>query len=969
MARRNFNEEEKKIIDFWNEHKIFEKSVAQDAPHGDYIFYDGPPFATGMPHYGHIIGSVLKDVVPRYKTMRGFRVERKWGWDCHGLPIENLIEKQLDLKSKHDIDELGVDKFNNACRAQVMTYANDWKVVIERLGRFVDMENDYKTMDAPFMESIWWVFKQLWDKGLVYHDYRAMHICPRCETTLSHSEVSQGYEDIKDLSVTAKFELIDEPGTFVLAWTTTPWTLPGNIALAMGPAIEYVRVSYDGAQYILAKELVEKVFEKKEGAYEIVAAVNHQDLAGKKYKPLFSYYENAGLENQENAFTIIIEDFVTAEDGTGIVHIAPGFGEDDFNAGKRHKLPFVQHVHLDGRYTDAVTDWAGQQVKPRGDHMAMDIEIVKYLAGAETLFSKEKYEHSYPHCWRCDSPLLNYSTGSWFVAVSKIKDRMLELAEQINWVPGHIKEGRFGKWLEGARDWAISRQRYWGSVIPIWECDAPDCDERVVIGSVAELKEYSGVEVTDLHKDIVDEITWPSSSGKGTMRRIPDVLDCWFESGSMPYAQMHYPFENSEKFEQSFPAGYIAEGIDQTRAWFYYLHVLSTAITDKPAFKNVVVNGMVLAEDGKKMSKRLQNYPDPMDVMTKYGSDAMRLYLMTSPAVQAGDLRFAEKGVDEVFKKVMMIWWNVYTFYDMYADEALLNTTVERTHALDIWMHARLNQFIEAVTTHMESYEIMKASRLYAEFINDVSTWYVRRSRDRFKSNDQTDKAAALQMLREVLMKGSQVMAPFIPFITEDIFLRLRAEDDAQSIHLSEWPAAENYDAAVLEHMQRVRQVVELVLSIRATEKLKVRQALSAVQVQGIELDEYSQAILADELNVKRVEAVAAVEDAAPWVSNDGFHMKVALNTEITDELRKEGYARELIRHINLHRKQSGLTIDDHVVATFVVADEVIRQAIEAHQAEIVQQTKLTGISFVDSLDEAHEMTIDTMLLLLKLAK
>jgi len=535
----NFSEAERSILSFWQDGGIFDKSLVKDSPKGDYVFYDGPPFATGTPHYGHIVASVMKDVVPRYQTMRGYHVERKWGWDCHGLPIENIVEKELGTKNKKDIEELGVGKFNDMCRAKVMTYAKEWERVISRLGRWVDFDNAYKTMDLNYMESVWWTFKQLWDKGLIYKDYRSMYICPRCETTLSQSEVTEGYKDIKDLSAIAKFELVDEPGTFVLAWTTTPWTLIGNVALAVGKEIEYVKVKFDGANYILAKGRLEEVFKNKN--YEVLDACKGSDLIGQAYKPLFNYYsEDKNLENRDNGWKIYAADFVTTEDGTGVVHIAPAFGEDDMNLGKQESLPFIQHVGLDGMFKKEVADFPGLHVKPREDHLATDVEIIKYLAAHNLLFSKEKYEHSYPHCWRCDTPLINYAASSWFVGVTKIKDKLRETAKEIKWSPDYIKNGRFGNWLEGARDWSISRQRFWASAIPIWECPA---GHRHVVSSVAELEERTGKHIDDIHKDKVDPLVFACPECGAPMRRITDVIDCWFESGSMPYAQLHYPFE------------------------------------------------------------------------------------------------------------------------------------------------------------------------------------------------------------------------------------------------------------------------------------------------------------------------------------------------------------------------------------------------------------------------------------------
>ena len=679
----DFKDREQEIIAFWQAQDIFQKTVERNAPKGDYLFYDGPPFATGTPHYGHLVASIMKDVVPRYYTMQGYRVERRWGWDCHGLPVENIVEKELGIKSKSEIYKLGVDKFNETCRSKVLTYVSEWEKTINRLGRFVDMKNPYRTMDPDYMESIWWVFKSLYDQGLVYEGYKSMHICPRCETTLSQQEVAEGYKDIKDLSLTAKFELVDEPGTYFLAWTTTPWTLIGNVALAVGADIDYIKVKdkfiegknieplttnnpssldFKVKYYILAKARFESLKDKFNNP-EIVAEFKGKDLVTKKYRPLFDYYANdKNLTNRDNGWQVYSAEFVTTEDGTGIVHIAPAFGEDDMALGQEHNLPFVQHVAMGGTINKEAVDFAGLHVKPIEDVQSTDVKVLKYLVAKDLFFAKEQYEHSYPHCWRCETPLINYATSSWFVSVTKIKKDLLKYAKDINWIPEHIKAGRFGNWLEGARDWSISRQRFWASVIPMWQCDK--CKERIVFGSIQELKEASGQIVTDLHKHVVDKVTFNCKCG-GLMTRIPDVLDTWFDSGSMPYAQAHYPYANKDSFDKKFPAQFIAEGTDQTRAWFYYLHVISGAIKKQAAFKNVIVNGIVVAEDGKKMSKRLQNYPDPNVIMEKYGADAMRLYLLSSPVMLAENLAFTEKDLQVVYRRFTGLLQNILNFYLM----------------------------------------------------------------------------------------------------------------------------------------------------------------------------------------------------------------------------------------------------------------------------------------------------------------
>ncbi len=973
-----FPQLEENVLDFWEKNKIFEKSIERSAPKGEYVFYDGPPFATGLPHYGHIVASIMKDTVPRYWTMRGYRVERRWGWDCHGLPIENIVEKEMGSQKKKDIEKLGVDKFNELCRSKVLSYVEDWKRVIKCLGRWADMDNAYKTMDIDFMESVWWVFKELWDRGLIYKDYRSMHICPRCETTLSQSEVTEGYKIIKDLSCMAKFELEDEPNTYVLAWTTTPWTLIGNVALAVGRDIEYVLIKLKTQNsklktttqslkpkneefVILAKDIYDSLpirddkdtlkiafglvydREKKEGEVaarmpEIVDTFKGKNLIGKKYKPLFDYYYNdKNLANRENGWKIYHGDFVTTEEGTGIVHIAPAFGEDDMNLGKKYNLPFIQHVEMDGSFKKEVKDFVGLNVKPIGDHTATDIEIIKNLAHRDLLFSKEKYEHNYPHCWRCDTPLLNYATSSWFVKVTAIKERMLELAENINWSPSHIKKGRFGKWLEGARDWSISRQRFWASVIPIWECEK--CGEKKVIGSVKELEDLSGEKITDLHKHIVDKITFKCEKCGGVMHRVPDVLDCWFESGSMPYAQMHYPFENKEKFERNFPAEFIAEGQDQCRAWFYYLHVIGTGIKDSHAFKNVIVNGIVLAEDGKKMSKKLKNYPDPSLIFEKYGADAMRYYLLSSPVMMAENLNFSEEGVKEALRKVIMILWNVVRFYEMFKDESKVNekSKVESSNVLDQWILARLEELKSVVTDNMNKYNLPAAVRPIGEFINDLSTWYIRRSRERFKGDDKEDKEAALATTQYVLIELSKLMAPFTPFIAENVWQKITGynfSDPDKSVHLEEWPKGKsgirNQESGIIDEMKTTRKVVELALARRDEAKIKVRQPLSKLKVKGLKLkvdDDYL-VLIKDEVNVKEVE-----------IEEGGTELEVELDTNITLTLKQEGILRELVRLVNGLRKNASLTIEDKINIYWESESELVKTTIDKFKDNLLKET------------------------------
>lgn len=939
-AKSDVAAREEEILSFWIKNKIFEKSLEQEAPNGEYAFYDGPPFATGLPHYGHIVASVIKDVIPRYRTMRGFRVERKWGWDCHGLPIENIVEKELGFKHKKDIVAYGIDKFNERCKEAVLTYAHEWEKIIPRIGRWADMRHSYRTMDRDFMESVWWVFKQIYDKGLVYEDYRSMHICPRCETTLSQQEVSEGYKDVKDIAVTVKFP-VKNPAehklpehTSFLAWTTTPWTVPGNVALAVNEAIDYVLVAVEGEHYIVSKKKAETI----EGA-TIVRGFKGAELVGISYVPPFDYYvSDTTLKNRENGWEVYAAEFITEESGTGIAHEAPAFGADDWDLAKRVHLPFVQHVNMDGTFKREVSDFAGMEVKPRSEddaeRLRTDIKILKHLQKSGTLFAKENIVHSYPHCWRCDTPLLNYATSSWFVNVTKIKAELLKNAQRIEWSPSHVKEGRFGKWLEGARDWSISRQRFWASVIPIWSCTT--CDAKRVFGSVAELEEASGAKIDDLHKHIVDTVTVPCECG-GVMERVPDVLDTWFDSGSMPYGEKHYPFENKERFEKVFPAQFIAEGLDQTRAWFYYLHVLGGALFGKNAFQNVIVNGIVLAEDGKKMSKKLKNYPDPMDVVNRYGADALRLYLLTSPVMQAENLFFSEKGVDEVLKKNIGRLNNVLAFYQLYEDGTVRD--FRSTHVLDRWIIARVSALVGESTEGYEAYELDTATRPLTHFIDDLSVWYLRRSRERFK-DDGPDKRAALATLRYVLHTLSRVMAPSMPFFAEHLFQAVREAEDEESVHLTIWPEVLPHDSNVAQDLARMfatRLIVSQALKEREDKKLNVRQPLPSVRigktdvygpdVAGIQayLD-----LIKDEVNVKAVE----------FMDEPG----VRLNTEVTEELLEEGLVREWRRRIQGARKQEGLKPHDTVPHVVIEApyDEIV--ILEKHVEELKAAVRVDHI-------------------------
>ncbi|MDA3802304.1 MAG: isoleucine--tRNA ligase [Patescibacteria group bacterium] len=977
---------EKKVQDFWSEANIFNKSVEKDAPKGPYVFFDGPPFATGTPHYGHLIGNVMKDVIPRFQTMRGHRVERKWGWDCHGLPIENIVEKELGIKSKKEIEDIGVDKFNQLCRKRVSTYIDDWKKTINNLGRFVDMDNSYRTMDLDFMESVWWVFKKLWDNDLIYKDYRSMHVCPRCETTLSQSEVTEGYKNVKDISAISKFKLKSgqkindiELGNnvYILAWTTTPWTLIGNVALAVSGDIDYVLIESEGIQYILAEKLLESVLKDKE--YEIIEKFDGFYLLNLEYIPPFNYYLNdTSLKNYENGWKIYEGNFVTTEEGTGIVHIAPAFGEDDMELGKEKSLPFIQHVKLNGEFSDEVLDFKGLNVKPIDNNMSTDIEIIKYLAHNDKLFHKEKYEHSYPHCWRCDTPLINYATSSWFVGVNKIKDELLESAKEINWSPNYLKNGRFGNWLEGARDWSISRQRFWASCIPIWECE---CSHRHVVSSVKELEELTGEKVTDIHKDKIDHLTFECPKCGKQMKRIPDVLDCWFESGSMPYAQMHYPFENKQKLEENFPADFVAEGVDQTRTWFYYLHVISGGVNKgkevRQAYNNVIANGIVLAEDGKKMAKKLQNYPDPNKVMEKYGADALRSYLMASPVIMAENLNFSEKGVAEAMRKNVMLLLNIYKFYQMFLEDGndidISNTSrIESDNVLDVWLMEKLailnleiESSLDPEKNSGKEINLARAMRKITIFIDEFSTWYIRRSRDRFKSDNLKDKEFALKTTSFTLLNLSKIIAPFTPFVAEHIWQKLTNKNfmnNNESVHLEDWPNLGNSseNKVVLDKMELVRDIVSVGLARRDEKGIKIRQMLNTANViikiekkVDNDLDENYLSLVTDELNLRSVDIKFVLNNKVSDL--EGERIQVELDTNITEDLKQEGIKRELIRFINMIRKNQGLKRGDLAKVLIETSSEDISKTLEKMGEEISKETLSESIKIEESIETENK--------------
>lgn len=778
-------QQEEAILKFWDEKQIFSQSLnRKNAP--TYSFYDGPPFATGLPHYGHLLAGVLKDVVPRFWTMKGFTVPRRFGWDCHGLPVEYEINKAHNIQSRKDVLKMGVAEYNKACRSIVKRYSEEWKTTVRRVGRWVDMENPYFTMDVSFMQSVWWVFKELFDKGLIYEGYKVVPYSVGISTPLSNFEANLNYKMVQDPALTVTFPVIDEKNTSILAWTTTPWTLPSNLALAVGQEIEYVKVleKNSGQKLILAKALLASNFKNPETDLEVLETMNGKSLEGLKYEPLFNYFKD---KEQQGAFRVILSDHVTTESGTGVVHMAPAFGEDDYLACSKNGIPMVNPVDDDGMFTAEVPDHQGKRVKEA------DKDIIADLKKRGRVFKHDTIQHSYPFCYRSDTPLIYKAVSSWFVAVEKIKSNLIKNNQTTAWIPDHLRDGRFGNWLDNARDWAISRNRFWGTPLPIWRNNE---GEVICIGSKSELEKLSGQKIDDLHIDVVDSITIPSPTGKSPLKRVEGVLDCWFESGSMPYAQLGYPETNQEQFKKSFPADFIAEGLDQTRGWFYTLMVIGTALFDKAPFKNVIVNGLVLAEDGRKMSKSLRNYPDPMEVLNQHGADALRLYLIDSPVVKAQELKFSEKGVYDVVRKILLRWWNSYGFFVNYAniDQFKPQGDAEKSpNILDQWVLSRLHSLIANTQKEMEAYRLYNVVPHLLQFIEELTNTYIRFNRSHFwQEGMPEEKRYAYETLYEVLLTLSKLMAPFAPFMSEATYQNLvRVQKNPQeSVHLELFPVA-----------------------------------------------------------------------------------------------------------------------------------------------------------------------------------
>jgi isoleucyl-tRNA synthetase len=851
-GKESFSDKEEKILEFWEKERVFEKSLEMRQGSPMFSFYDGPPFATGLPHYGHLLAGTIKDVIPRYKTMKGYYVPRRFGWDCHGLPVENEIEKAKQLSGAPSIEAFGIDKFNEECRGIVLRYTQEWKKIVTRMGRWVDFSRTYRTMDPSFMESVWWVFGQLFGKGLVYEGFKVMPFSAQLGTPLSNFEANLNYKEVDDPALTVLFPLVGEENTALLAWTTTPWTLPSNLAVTVGGDLDYVKVKHkeSNQSYILAKARMLQVLQNVDD-YEVVATFKGKDLEGKKYLPLFDYFSK---KSQENTFQVLLDDYVSTEEGTGIVHTAPAFGEQDFFVCSRYGIEPVCPVDQNGKFTNEVPEFEGEFVKDA------DKKIIKRLKEWHRVFHHGQVRHRYPFCWRSDTPLIYKAVSTWFVAVEKIKDKMLQANEQINWVPAHIKHGRFGKWLENARDWAISRNRYWGTPIPIWRSET---GEFRVFSSIEELEKKTGKKVRDLHRHFIDELTF-EEDGK-VFKRIPEVFDCWFESGSMPYAQNHFPFENEALTKEAFPADFIAEGLDQTRGWFYTLTVLGVALFNQPAFKNCIVNGIILAEDGTKMSKRLKNYPEPVKVIDQYGADAIRLYLMQSPAVQAEDMRFSERGVELVLRQVLIPLWNAYVFLSTYASIYKWKPEGEfvRSQAdIDRWILSFLQKTNQEVTKGLDDYALDKAVEPLVTFVTQLTNWFIRRSRSRFWADDDTpDRRDAFATLYFVLFTFSKMVAPFVPFLAEELFQGLRRDEDPKSVHLCDFPAydATHRNESLERQMASVQSVVSAGHSLRKEHKIKVRQPLGRAFVATFEEDvlqalKAQEDLIKEELNVKSIE-------------------------------------------------------------------------------------------------------------------
>ena len=929
---------EEQMLQTWEQEKTFEKSLEERQGREIFSFYDGPPFANGVPHYGHFVQTTIKDAVTRYKTMRGYYVPRRIGWDTHGLPVEYAIEKEHDFRGKQDIVAYGIDRFNSECRESVFKYRDVWEQMFRRVGRWADYSKSYATLDENYIESVWWVFKTIYDKGLVYKAFRSTPYCPRCATPLSNFELNQGYQDnIADPSLFVKFKIVDQDASLV-GWTTTPWSLPGNAAIAVNPDATYVYVelSDDNNEkevLVLAKDRLSILNVE---TYQTIKEVKGHELVGLSYRPLFDLSNLEEYTDKAALYHVWSADFVSIDEGSGVLHVAPAFGEDDLQFGKDHNLPVLLTVDEFGKLKSDIglsAEIGGRFFKKA------DETIIEYLTHQDSIYSAETIIHTYPFCWRCDTPLLYYATDSWMIKVSPMRDALVKNNQQINWVPEHIKNKRFGNWLEGARDWSISRNRFWGAPIPVW---VTDDGEVVVIGSIEELKQraINPEVIGDLHKPFIDNVEILTTSGKKA-KRITEVFDCWFESGSMPYAQDHYPFENANEWSKCFPATFIAEAIDQTRGWFYTLHVLATLLFDKPAFQNVICSGWIVAADGEKLSKRKKNYAPMDEIFDQFGVDTLRFFMASSPIVNGEDVRFSVDYLRDVQRKIFMTLYNTYSFYKLYVDidhwKPVQPITEPRSNSvLDKWILSRLNSAIQEVTVSMDGYHLDQATRPINELLDDVSNWFVRRSRRRFwKSEDDTDKQQAYATLHFVLLTLCQLLAPFAPFLTDFVWRELAKETDLPvSVHLSDWPQVGEIDQELLSQMTRARQYITIGLAQRAEAKIRVRQPLASVVIP--QLPDLYKELIAEELNIKSVQ----------W----GGEVKV--DTQVTPALNREGLIRDVVRKVQSARKEAGLNVDDRIHLSLVTIDNELEKAVDEYQDTIKSETLAIELSqHGDTLD------------------
>ncbi len=1018
---------ERAILDRWEQEQTFEASVDARPPATEggkqYVFNDGPPFANGLPHYGHLLTGYVKDVIPRYQTMRGNRVERRFGWDCHGLPAEMETEKELGVAGRRAILDYGIENFNKQCETSVLRYTKEWERYVTRQARWVDFEDDYKTMDLDFMESVMWAFKQLWDKGLVYEAHRVMPYSWGAETPLANFEIrlDDATRPRQDPALSVAFSLNEAPGDpgplKMVAWTTTPWTLPSNLALAVGPDIDYAVVPGPDGDLLVVADAARERYARELGDVEPVAMMKGSDLVGRTYQPLFPYFAD-----HENSFVVLSGDFVETGEGTGIVHIAPGFGEDDQRISEAANISLVVPVDDEGRFTAEIEAFAGMNV------FEANPEVIKHLKDEGRVLRHETYDHNYPHCWRTDTPIIYRAINSWYVRVTELSDRLMAANQEINWIPDHVRDGQFGKWLEGARDWSISRNRFWGSPIPIWRSDDPNYPRIDVYGSLDELEADFGVRPTNLHRPFIDDLVRPNPddpTGKSMMRRVPEVLDCWFESGSMPYAQLHYPFENVEFFEKHNPADFIVEYIAQTRGWFYTMHVLSVALFDKPAFSNVICHGVVLDSEGQKLSKKLRNYPDPLEIFEELGSDALRWYLMSSPILRGLDLRIDKDGSDvqEVIRQVLNPIWSSYRVFTLYAnaDDYQATWRTDSTNLLDRYILAKSHDLVVKTTEQLDAYDLAGASETVQAFLDALTNWYIRRSRERFWNTDPSAEpgavdADALDTLYTVLLTLAKVSGPLLPFLAEEIWTGL-TEDS--SVHLQDWPDPADLpaDPDLVLRMDRLRDAASAALSLRDERGLRIRLPLAKATIAGADaaLIEPFADLLADEINVKALEITDEVEaygsfrlqpngrvlgpklgpdvqtvikaaKAGQWESNEDGSVTVAghtlepaefelallpldgvaaaalpgnsavvvLDTEITPELESEGFARDLVRLVQQERKDRDLDVTDRIDLSVGLSDALATR-LSSHFDWIKSQVLATDLSVKSDLaTEGH---------------